>query len=65
MTLEERFKILEETIETLEKSDISLEDSFKEYEKGMKIIKECADEIDDVEKKVMQLEKDGSLKEFE
>ncbi|MBP9997066.1 MAG: exodeoxyribonuclease VII small subunit [Lachnospiraceae bacterium] len=60
-TLEEIMNELEECVAKLESSDISLEDSFREYEAGMKLVKECNDRIDGIEKKVQLLEKDGSV----
>ena len=44
---------------------ISLEDSFLVYEQGMKLIKECNDKIDRVEKKVLELNAEGVLEEME
>lgn len=64
-TLQEMLKTLDEQIRTLESEDISLEDSFAVYEQGMKLIKECNDKIDRVEKKVLELNADGSLQEME
>lgn len=36
--------------------DMTLEDSFKKYEEGMKLIKNCSNSIDRVEKKLIVLE---------
>lgn len=55
LTLEENFKELEATIELLESDNISLEDAFNAYSKGMNILKECNAQIDKVEKKVLIL----------
>ena len=46
--LEEAFAKLEETVAKLERDDISLEDSFKEYQKGMELLKKCSETIDSV-----------------
>ena len=64
-TLQEMLKTLDEQIRALESEDISLEDSFVVYEQGMKLIKECNDKIDRVEKKVLELNADGTLQEME
>ncbi|MBO4987747.1 MAG: exodeoxyribonuclease VII small subunit [Lachnospiraceae bacterium] len=64
-TLQEMLKTLDEQIRALESEDISLEDSFGIYEQGMKLIKECNDKIDRVEKKVLELNADGTLQEME
>ena len=58
-------KTLDEQIRALESEDISLEDSFLVYEQGMKLVKECNDKIDRVEKKVLELNADGTLQEME
>ncbi len=60
-TLEECFLQIEELIERLEGADISLEDAFKMYEKGMKKIKECNDKIEKVEKQMLVLNEQGEL----
>lgn len=62
--LEEGFQKLEEIIESLEKEDISLEESFQEYQKGMELLKKCNDAIDKVEKKVLVLNGNGETDEF-
>lgn len=64
MTLEEMMQTLDEHIRQLESEDISLEDSFHVYEKGMHLLKECNEKIDRVEKKVLELNADGSLQEM-
>lgn len=62
--LEEAFLKLEETIADLEREDITLEQSFKEYQKGMELLKKCNDTIDKVEKKVLVLNENGETDEF-
>lgn len=54
--LEESFEQLETIIAELEKGDMTLEDSFKKYEEGMKLIKNCSNSTDRVEKKLIVLE---------
>jgi exodeoxyribonuclease VII small subunit len=60
-TLEQSFEMLNQIMEELDKEDVSLEDSFRLYQEGMKLLKECNDSIDKVEKKLMILEEDGTL----
>ena len=48
----------------LHNEDISLEESFKEYQKGMELLKKCSETIDRVEKKVLILNENGGLDEF-
>lgn len=64
-TLDEVFERLESTIEKLEQEDISLEESFKLYKEGMKLIKSCNDKIDKVEKEVLKLNEAGELEVFD
>lgn len=53
ITLEESFEALDEIIESLQGGGLTLEESFKRYEEGMKLIKNCNDSIDKVEKKLI------------
>lgn len=60
-TLEEKFSELEELLEQLEAEDISLEDAFAAYSKGMNVLKQCNEQIDRVEKQIMKLNEEGAL----
>ncbi|MGN0347848.1 MAG: exodeoxyribonuclease VII small subunit [Lachnospiraceae bacterium] len=64
MTLEENFKELEETIHQLEGKDVSLEQSFELYKKGMDLVKTCNGQIDQVEKQILQLKENGETTAF-
>ena len=64
LSLEEAFSQLDGIIRRLEEEDISLEDSFGAYKKGMDLLKICNDKIDQVEKKVLVLNGEGGLDEF-
>lgn len=55
-SLEASMEELEGVLKELEKEDISLEDSFRLYNDGMKLLKSCNDMIDKVEKKLIVLE---------
>ena len=57
-TIEELLEDVDEIIDKLESGDIALEDSFKVYEKGMKLIQTINSRIDKVEKKMIELEPD-------
>lgn len=63
-TLEENFARLEEIIEKMEADDISLEEAFQAYSTGMAVLKECNEQIDRVEKKVLKLSEQGVLEAF-
>lgn len=62
--MEEAFILLDDITRTLEDEEITLEDSFQAYKKGMDLLKICNDKIDKVEKKVMMLNEEGGLDEF-
>jgi len=63
-SLETVFEQLDEIIGQLEAEDVSLEDSFGLYHKGMDLLKECNDKIDTIEKKMMILDENGEQHEF-
>lgn len=63
-TLEDNFKALDEMITKLENKETGLEESFQLYEQGMKLLKQCNDQIDRVEKKVQILKQNGETDEF-
>ena len=65
LTLDETFERLETAIGKLEQEDISLEESFRVYKEGMKLIKSCNEKIDKVEKEVLKLNGDGGLVLFD
>ncbi len=54
-TLEESMAELEAVMNELEREDITLEESFSLYNTGMKLLKNCNDAIDKVEKKLIVL----------
>lgn len=64
-TLEEMFTQLESVIKTMEQGDVSLEETFDLYYKGMNMLKSCNDKIDKVEKKMLILDDKGEAHEFE
>ena len=52
-TLEESFDALEEILGELQSGELTLEESFKKYEEGMKLVKNCNEAIDKVEKRLV------------
>lgn len=66
LTIEETFAALDELIDKLEGGKGSLEDAFKNYEEGMRLVKSCNEKIEKIEKQIMVLnaepaeEDDGS-----
>ena len=63
-SLEQMFGQLETVIEAMEKDDVSLEDSFVLYNRGMTLLSRCSRAIDEVEKKVLVLDENGETHEF-
>lgn len=63
-SLETVFEQLDEIVEQLEAEDVSLEDSFGLYHKGMDLLKVCNEKIDTIEKKMMILDENGEQHEF-
>lgn len=63
-SLETVFEQLDKIVEQLEAEDVSLEDSFGLYHKGMDLLKVCNEKIDTIEKKMMILDENGEEHEF-
>lgn len=64
ITLEEAFTKLDGMLAALESRDITLEESFAAYQKGMELLKICNEKIDRVEKKMLILNDEGEADEF-
>lgn len=65
LSLEQILEQLDITIEKLQSGDVSLEESFELYKKGMDYVKLCSETIEQVEKKVLMLNQEGTLDELE
>ncbi|WP_312105770.1 exodeoxyribonuclease VII small subunit [Lachnoclostridium sp.] len=59
--LEKSLEQLNDILANLEKEDISLEESFTLYQEGMKLLKQCNESIDKVEKQLIILEEEGEV----
>lgn len=55
MKFEEKIKELENTINELENGEIDLEESIDKYTKAMKLVKECDEKLNDIEKQVSKI----------
>lgn len=64
LSLEEAFAQIEDVIARLEAEEITLEESFAQYHRGMALLAHCNETIDQVEKKVLKISEDGGLDEF-
>lgn len=60
ISIEEALKRLEALTVELAKNDISLDESFKLYNEGLKLVKICNDQLDKVEKKIIILEEEDA-----
>lgn len=56
---------LEELVQKLEEGDLPLEDSLKAFEEGMSLVKACEKRLNEAQKKIEILMKDGKTKDFE
>lgn len=57
-SLEETLQQIEETISDMERPDISLEETFRAYEKGIRMIREANSKINLVEKQMIILQQE-------
>lgn len=64
LRLEEAFQELDILAQKLEDRETSLEDSFLLYQQGMELLKFCNGKLDTVEKKMLQMNEDGTFSEF-
>ncbi len=55
ISLEDALSMLEEILDEMDDEDITLEDSLKKYEFGVKLVKKCRDEIDRAQKRLIEL----------
>jgi exodeoxyribonuclease VII small subunit len=58
LTFEIAMKQLEQIVQELESGNLSLEDSIKKFEEGIKLSKFCSAKLDETEKKITLLLKD-------
>ena len=63
---EDKVKELEEIIASLESGEVSLDESIVKYTKAMKLVKECDEQLKNIEEKVNKIVlEDGTLEDFE
>ena len=60
VNFEEALEQLEDLVEAMEAGDLSLEDSLKSFEKGVKLTRECQQALNEAEQKVETLLKTES-----
>lgn len=64
LTLEERFAHLEQIVARMEYADVSLDEAFELYKKGLDEVKSANDMVQGMEKAMLVLNSDGQLEEF-
>ena len=65
-TFESQLEALEEIVNHLEKGDLPLNDSLSQFEKGIKLTKDCQQILNQAEQKVLLLSEDNDqLEDFE
>ncbi len=65
MTIEESFEYLDEVIEKMEDPDVTLEESFTLYEKGMKVLRDTTNAINEVEHSIKLIDDEGKTEDFD
>ena len=63
-SVEETFGELDILAQKLEDRDTPLEESFRLYRQGMELLKDLSGRLDTVEKKMLQMNEDGTFREF-
>jgi exodeoxyribonuclease VII small subunit len=64
-TIEQSFEKLDEILKSLEQPDISLDEALKIYNEGIKLVKNCNQQLDKVEKQIIVLsDKEGGYDEL-
>jgi len=62
--LEDAFDRIEALLTKLQDKDVTLEESFSLYQEGMGLLKLCNENIDHVEKQMLQIDEEGQTHEF-
>ncbi|MFQ5424145.1 MAG: exodeoxyribonuclease VII small subunit [Phycisphaerae bacterium] len=59
-TFEEAMRRLEQIVESIEHGDIGLEESIKQFEVGMKLIRQCRSVLSEAELRIQKLQAVGA-----
>ena len=65
LTVEESFAKLDEMVKRLESEDVPLEESFRLYQEGMKLLKDVSGRIMTYEKKMQVLSGNGTMEDLD
>jgi len=58
-SFEVMMKRLEELVRDMERGDLSLEDSIRSFEEGIKLVKQCTTVLGEAEKRIQRLTEEG------
>ena len=61
LNFEDSLAKLEGIVDALENNDVSLEESVKKFEEGIKLVKDCQKQLKEAELKVNKLMGDGEI----
>ncbi len=61
LNFEDSLAKLEGIVDALEDNDVSLEESLKKFEEGIKLVKDCQKQLKEAELKVNKLMGDGEI----
>ena len=61
LNFEDSLAKLESIVDALEDNDVSLEESVKKFEEGIKLVKDCQRQLQEAELKVNKLMGDGEI----
>lgn len=64
MGLEERFAAIELILDQMEDENVTLDESFELYKKGMEQMKAANQALDQIEKAMLMMNESGELEEF-
>lgn len=64
LKLEEALDRIDALLNQMGDKDVSLEETFRLYQEGMRFLKNCSEQIDRVEKQMIQIDEEGQIHEF-
>jgi len=65
MKFEEKMEMLEKIVNELERDEVNLDESIEKYTIAMKLVKECDEELKDIESRVSKIvSENGQLEDF-
>ena len=64
LKLEQAVGRIDALLNHMRDKDVSLEETFRLYQEGMRLLKNCSEQIDRVEKQMIQIDEEGQIHEF-